>query len=90
MTSLLTPGGPGLRHVLASLCCLTLLSGTARALPPIPATDCLLIEQQQAPTIDGVLDDPVWAEATETTTFWGHWVGRRWRNIQKWILPSDG
>ena len=75
MMSSLTSTNLGRRHVLAILCCLTFLSGTAIALPPIPATDCVLVGQQQAPTIDGVLDDPVWATATETTTFWGHWGG---------------
>ena len=75
MMSFLTRTEPRRRHVLAIVCCLTFLSGAAVALPPMPATDCLLIDQQQAPTIDGVLDDSIWAKATETTTFFGHWGG---------------
>ena len=75
MMSFLMPTNLGSRHVLTALCCLTLLSGTAKALPPIPATDCMLIDKQYAPVIDGSLDDPVWAKATETTTFFGHWGG---------------
>ena len=77
--------------VLSALaCCVCLMPPDALALPPTPATTCLMIDKAQAPTVDGRLDDPVWARAEHTAPFFGMWGGAVDPDVARAWLVCDG
>ena len=76
--------------LIAVVCCLAFMLPTASALPPLPATTCLMIDKAQAPSIDGKLDDSVWDRAEQTAPFFGMWGGAADPDIAKMKLVCDG
>ena len=63
---------------------------TASALPPLPATTCLMINKAEAPVVDGKLDDSVWARAEQTAPFVGMWGGAVDPDMAAVKLVCDG
>ena len=62
--------------------------GGRRKLPPLPAMACPLMAPEQAPQLDGVLDEPVWSKADLQTRFYRYYFGLE--RPQDFGLLTDG
>ena len=61
--------------VVVAIAWLLLHAPIATALPPIPSMACPIVAPDQAPRVDGLLDDAAWAKADVQTKFHRHFGG---------------
>ena len=57
------------------LACSSASSAARPQLPPLPSMACPVISANDAPRIDGTLDEPIWEEGDVQTRFYRHYGG---------------